>query len=73
MQLTLVIRRIEKIQMLKLYKLTEEQKSFWETWDNEDGSHTVHWGELGTQGNSKIVKSSFLKSVEDRIQKAIDH
>ena len=57
--------------MLKLCKITDEQKSYWETWDNDDGSHTVHWGDLGSEGNSKAIKSSFLKSVEDKIQEAI--
>ena len=58
--------------MLKLYKITNEEKLYWETWDNDDGSHTVHWGELGTEGESKTIKSSFLKSAEDKIQKTID-
>lgn len=58
--------------MLKLYKLTDSQKLYWETWDNEDGTHTVHWGELGAEGESKTVKSSLLKKATDIIQKKID-
>lgn len=58
--------------MLKLYRFTENQKEYWETWDNDDGSHTVHWGELGTQGESKVVKSSLFKKPQDKIQKEID-
>lgn len=58
--------------MLKLYNFTNDRKDYWETWDNDDGSHTIHWGELGTEGNSKTVKSSFLKKAEDKIQKKID-
>lgn len=42
--------------MFKLYKFTDSQKEYWETWDNDDGTHTVHWGELGTKGESKVVK-----------------
>ena len=57
--------------MLKLYKFTDDKKEYWETWDN-DGSHTVHWGVLGTRGESKTVKSSFFKKAEDIIQKEID-
>jgi predicted DNA-binding WGR domain protein len=59
--------------MLKLYRFTDTKKDYWETWKNEDGSHTVHWGELGTTGQSKAVKSSFLKKAETSIQKEIDN
>lgn len=58
--------------MLKLYKFTDAKKEYWETWDNDDGSHTVHWGELGTTGQSKEVKGSLLKKPEKIIQKEID-
>jgi len=58
--------------MLKLYKLNSDPKKYWETWDNDDGSHTVHWGELGTKGRDKIVKNTFLKKAESIIQKEID-
>lgn len=58
--------------MLKLYKFTDSKKEYWETWDNDDSSHTVHWGELGTTGQSKEVKGSLLKKPEKIIQKEID-
>ena len=58
--------------MLKLYNFLNDTKKYWETWDNNDGSHTIHWGELGTEGSSKTVKSSLLKKAEDKIQKEID-
>jgi hypothetical protein len=58
--------------MLKLYRFTDAKKDYWETWDNEDGSHTVHWGELGTLGQSKTVKSTLLKKAKASIQKEID-
>jgi len=58
--------------VLKLYKLTDSKKEYWETWDNDDGSHTVHWGELGTTGQSKEIKGSLLKKPEKVIQKEID-
>jgi hypothetical protein len=32
----------------------------------------VHWGELGTIGESKIVKSTFFTNAEAQIQKEID-
>ena len=58
--------------MLKLYKLIDDQKEYWETWDNNNGSHTIHWGRLGTRGESKEVKSSLFKKAETIIQKEID-
>jgi hypothetical protein len=58
--------------MLKLYRFTNDKKEYWETWDNDDGSHTVHWGELGTQGESRTVKSTLLKKAEAIVQKEID-
>ncbi len=58
--------------MLKLYRITDSKKEYWETWDNDDGSHTVHWGELGTKGSTKKVKGSFLKKPEKIIQDEIN-
>jgi len=58
--------------VLKLYKFTDSKKEYWETWDNDDGSHTIHWGDLGTTGQSKEVKGSFLKKPENIIQKEVD-
>ncbi len=58
--------------MLKLYKFTDDVKEYWETWDNEDGSHTVHWGKLGTKGNSKTVKDSLFKKAVKTIQAEIN-
>ena len=58
--------------MLKLYKFTDSTKEYWETWDNEDRTHTVHWGKLGSKGNSKIVKDSLFKKAVKTIQSEID-
>lgn len=58
--------------MLKLYRFNDSVKEYWETWDNDDGSHTVHWGELGTTGQSKEIKGSLLKKPEQIIQKEVD-
>ena len=58
--------------MLKLYCLSEEKKEYWETWSNDDGSHRVHWGELGTTGKSKVLKKSLFHNPQKAIQKEID-
>jgi hypothetical protein len=57
--------------MLKLYKLNTQPKQYWETWEH-NGVHTVHWGELGTKGESKELKASLLSSPTKVIQKEVD-
>jgi predicted DNA-binding WGR domain protein len=58
--------------LLKLYRFLNEKKEYWETWENGDGSHTIHWGELGTRGESKRVKSSLFSKAEKAIQSEIE-
>jgi len=58
--------------MLKLYKVGPDETRYWETWNNDDGTHTVHWGRLGDKGNSKIIKSSLFKKASDIIQAEAD-
>jgi hypothetical protein len=58
--------------MLKLYKFDSDPTKYWETWDNGDGSHTVHWGTLGDRGESKVIQKSFFRTPESIIQKEID-
>ena len=58
--------------MLKLYKKSSDATQYWETWDNEDGSHTVHWGAIGERGESKVLKSSIFSNARNKIQKEID-
>jgi len=41
--------------MLKLYRLNDGRKMYWESWENDDGSHTIHLGELGADGITKSV------------------
>jgi hypothetical protein len=57
--------------MLKLYRLNESQKEYWETWE-DNGSHVVHFGELGTQGTSKPIRGGLFRSATSIVQKEID-
>jgi hypothetical protein len=68
----LILLTVKGVSVLKLYKFTDNKKEYWETWDNDDGSHTIHWGELGTEGQSKVVKGAFFKKPEKIIQLEID-
>lgn len=58
--------------MPKLYRFDGDKKEYWETWENENGSYTVHWGKLGTTGNTKTIKPSLLKRAKAKIQKEMD-
>jgi hypothetical protein len=57
--------------MLKLYRLTNGRKEYWETWADDKGVHTIHWGALGSRGESKAVKSTLLRKAETSIQEEI--
>ncbi|KUL95575.1 hypothetical protein DK26_10705 [Bosea sp. WAO] len=58
--------------MIKLYRSSGPTIHYWETWAEDDRRHIVHWGELGTRGTSKIVKSTFLRKARHIVQKEID-
>ncbi len=57
--------------MLKLYRLTNEMKEYWETWEHE-GKHTIHFGKLGTNGEMEVIRPKFLKSATSIIQQKVD-
>ncbi len=46
-----------EIGVVKLYKFIGEAVEYWETWDNDDGSHNFHWGGLGTKGELRTVQA----------------
>ena len=58
--------------MLKLYLKSPNDTEYWEMWENEDGSHTVHWGVLGTTGESRQVTPGLSQSAESEIQIEVD-
>lgn len=49
--------------MIKLYRKNSAGIEYWEAWEN-DGKHTVHWGQLGARGQSETIRGSFLRSSE---------
>ena len=57
--------------MLKLYRFSSSKKEYWETWENGN-VHTIHWGELGTKGQTKEIKDSTLKNAQQTIQLEIN-
>lgn len=59
--------------MLKLYRFSDSKKEYWETWPNADGSHTVHWGELGTNGQNKnVMHTKSAKVIQEEIDEMVE-
>ena len=58
--------------MLKLYKLTDNQLHYWETWDKDEKTAIVHWGIVGENGQDKEVKSGLFSNFRKTVQKEID-
>lgn len=54
--------------MLKLYRFTDTKKEYWETWKEGKGEHIVHWGELGTRGESRTVKTNGTAKAKDVVE-----
>lgn len=57
---------------LKLYRFSDAKNEYWETWQDGDGSYTIHWGELGTQGKSKTIKSGFFRDAKRDVSREAD-
>lgn len=58
--------------MLKLYKTVNGQLHYWETWEENRRTATIHWGIVGEEGEQKEVSSGFFSSVHKSVQKLID-
>ncbi len=58
--------------MLKLYKLTDNQLHYWETWDKDEKTAIVHWGVVGQRGQDKEVKSGLFSNFRKTVQKEIN-
>ena len=58
--------------MLKLYKEIDSQLFYWETWDNDEKTATIHWGKVGEKGQDKEVKNGLFSNFRKVIQKEID-
>ncbi|MEO5706237.1 MAG: hypothetical protein ABIT10_01805 [Alteraurantiacibacter sp.] len=58
--------------MLKLYRSSEVGIEYWEAWDDGSGGHLVHWGKLGTRGETKTLTSSLFKSALAKLKQEAD-
>jgi hypothetical protein len=57
--------------MIKLYKKENGGVRYHEAWDDSEGNVTVHWGEVGTRGETKTVPVRFWQSAEKVIEKEL--
>ena len=57
--------------MLKLYSLSGPTRRYWETWEEAPDRHVVHWGELGTRGDSKTITSPSARGAQHIIEEEI--
>ena len=57
--------------MLKLYKNINNELHYWETWENNKNTSTIHWGIVGHAGETKTIKSSFLKDYTKKYKKKL--
>ena len=58
--------------MLKLYKLNDNKLHYWETWEKDDKTATVHWGIVGERGQVKDIKGGLFSNFRKTVQKEID-
>ena len=58
--------------MIKLYKSVDGNVYYWETWEEDKKSSTVHWGKLGTTGESELLKTDRNASVTAKVQQLLD-
>jgi predicted DNA-binding WGR domain protein len=58
--------------MIKLYKLIDAKLHYWEAWENNKKSATIHWGIVGERGQDKKIKNGFFSNFQNTIQKEID-
>jgi len=57
---------------LKLYRQTDQGVKYWETWNTNVKSATIHWGQLGDTGQNKKVTGFTQKGFQEELNILID-
>lgn len=65
-------QELEPLGMIKLYKTIDNKLHYWETWDKDTKTGIVHWGEVGTQGQFKEVKSGLMNNYANKVRKEME-
>ncbi|HQU90865.1 MAG TPA: hypothetical protein PLK77_01135 [Pyrinomonadaceae bacterium] len=58
--------------MLKLYKYTDDQLHYWETWEQDEKAAIIHWGVVGEKGQKETIRSGILSPFHNKVQKLVD-
>jgi predicted DNA-binding WGR domain protein len=67
-----ITQELKALGMIKLYKNIDNKLHYWETWDKDTKTGIVHWGEVGTKGQDKEIKSGLINNYATKIRKEID-
>jgi len=65
-------QELEPLGMVKLYKNIDNKLHYWETWDKDTKTGIVHWGEVGTQGQDKEIKSGLTENYANKVRKEMN-
>jgi hypothetical protein len=58
--------------VLKLYKKTDQGYLYWETWNTDDKSAVIHWGQIGQNGQDKDLKTNSNKDLRIKLKEQIE-
>ncbi len=67
-----ITQDLEPLGMIKLYKDIDNKLHYWETWDKDTKTGVIHWGEVGTQGQFKKVKSGLMSNYANQVRKEME-
>ena len=56
---------------MKLYKKIDGKLHYWETWDDDLTSASIHYGVVGDDGEHKIIEAKNFVELKTTIKKAI--
>ena len=51
---------------VKLYKIDNNKLLYWEAWNNKN-NYTIHWGIVGTKGETKEIIKTFFNSPKNNV------
>ncbi len=67
-----ITEELEPLGMIKLYKNIDSKLHYWETWDKDTKTGIVHWGEIGSKGLNKEIKSGLFENYATKIRKEME-
>jgi hypothetical protein len=59
--------------LLKLYKKTDNGILYWETWNTDNKTAVVHWGQIGETGEDRELKTASEKELRVKLAEQIEN